>query len=192
MRFILAVHFPNGTNSKTDRDAIQAEVDQLLTEIDRVAETTKFNETYLLKGDSNKTQVSVTKYSKPQMSMVEDVMAKDSTLTVTTPMDGSGKTVYTFTSGLAAGSKWAGKTVVADDANPVASDQIKLADAKTAELAAMNKVITEYGDEMGINGITLAAGANNVISKFGNTIFKTIPGKPAPVPTSKTVNDWRK
>ena len=52
MRFILAVHFPNGTNSQSDRKAIQAEIDELTTEIDRVAETTKFNETYLLKGDS--------------------------------------------------------------------------------------------------------------------------------------------
>ena len=49
----LAVQASNGTNSKTDRDAIQSEIDQLTTEIDRVAETTKFNETYLLKGDSN-------------------------------------------------------------------------------------------------------------------------------------------
>ena len=49
----LAVQASNGTNSKTDRDAIQSEIDQLTTEIDRVAETTKFNETYLLKGDAN-------------------------------------------------------------------------------------------------------------------------------------------
>jgi len=51
----LAVQSANGTNSETDRKAIQAEVDQLSTEIDRVSETTKFNETYLLKGaaDSN-------------------------------------------------------------------------------------------------------------------------------------------
>ena len=48
----LAVQASNGTNSKEDRDAIQAEIDQLSTEIDRVAETTKFNETYLLKGNS--------------------------------------------------------------------------------------------------------------------------------------------
>ncbi len=46
----LAVKAANGTNSKDDRDYIQAEVDQLVTEIDRVATTTKFNETYLLKG----------------------------------------------------------------------------------------------------------------------------------------------
>ena len=44
----LAVQASNGTNSKdTDRKAIQDEIDQLNTEIDRVAETTKFNEIYL-------------------------------------------------------------------------------------------------------------------------------------------------
>ena len=48
----LATQAANGTNSTTDRSAIQDEMDQLTTEIDRVAETTKFNETYLLKGDN--------------------------------------------------------------------------------------------------------------------------------------------
>ncbi|MGF0065169.1 flagellin [Lachnospiraceae bacterium SGI.085] len=48
----LSVQSANGTNSETDRKAIQDEIDQLTTEIDRVSETTKFNETYLLKGDS--------------------------------------------------------------------------------------------------------------------------------------------
>ena len=47
----LATQSANGTNSSTDRKAIQDEIDQLTTEIDRVSETTKFNETYLLKGD---------------------------------------------------------------------------------------------------------------------------------------------
>jgi flagellin len=55
----LAVQASNGTNSKSDRDAIQSEVDQLNTEIDRVAETTKFNETYLLKGDSGDKTVNL-------------------------------------------------------------------------------------------------------------------------------------
>ena len=52
----LAVQASNGTNSESDRSAIQDEVNQLTTEIDRVSETTKFNETYLLKGqDGTKT-----------------------------------------------------------------------------------------------------------------------------------------
>lgn len=49
----LAVKAGNGTMSETDRQSVQDEIDQLVTEIDRVSETTKFNETYLLKGDSN-------------------------------------------------------------------------------------------------------------------------------------------
>ena len=49
----LAVKASNGTNSENDRSYIQNEIDQLTTEIDRVAETTKFNETYLLKGDKD-------------------------------------------------------------------------------------------------------------------------------------------
>ena len=52
----LANQASNGTNSTSDRDAIQAEIEQLTTEIDRVAETTKFNETYLLKGNADGTK----------------------------------------------------------------------------------------------------------------------------------------
>ena len=48
----LAVQAANGTNSQDDRKAIQDEISQLTTEIDRVSETTKFNETYLLKGEA--------------------------------------------------------------------------------------------------------------------------------------------
>ena len=159
----LAVQSSNGTLSEDDRNNIQDEVDQLVTEIDRVSETTKFNETYLLKGDENKTKISNTVYSSPQMGLVKDAMAAGSTLEVKTPMDATGKTVYTFTSGLAVGSSWAGKKVIDDSATAGAGD-IKLADAKTAELAAMNSVITSYKDEMGVNAVTLKAGDNDVTS----------------------------
>lgn len=50
----LAVQAANGTMSEKDRQAVQDEVDQLVTEIDRVSETTKFNEIYLLKGTAGK------------------------------------------------------------------------------------------------------------------------------------------
>jgi flagellin-like hook-associated protein FlgL len=56
----LAVQASNGTNSETDRNSIQDEIEQLTTEIDRVAETTKFNETYLLKGDVGGKEVTKT------------------------------------------------------------------------------------------------------------------------------------
>ena len=55
----LSTQAANGTNSKSDRDAIQSEIGQLTTEIDRVAETTKFNETYLLKGDKGEKTINL-------------------------------------------------------------------------------------------------------------------------------------
>ena len=157
----LAVQASNGTMSEDDRQNVQDEVDQLISEIDRVSEATKFNETYLLKGDENKTDITNTVYSKPQMSLVEAAMASGSTLKAGT-MSAAGVTVYTFTTGLAAGSTWGGKKVVANNAG---AGEIDLDEAKKQELEAMNKVITTYSSEMGINGITLVAGDNNVQSK---------------------------
>ena len=46
----LAVQSSNATNSDSDRNALQAEVDQLRSEIDRVAKTTSFNGQKLLDG----------------------------------------------------------------------------------------------------------------------------------------------
>lgn len=49
----LAVQAANYSNTDADRDAIQAEVTQLLSEVDRVAGQTKFNGKALLNGDFN-------------------------------------------------------------------------------------------------------------------------------------------
>ena len=157
----LAVQASNGTMSEDDRQNVQDEVDQLISEIDRVSEATKFNETYLLKGDENKTDITNTVYSKPQMSLVEAAMASGSTLTAGT-MSAAGVTEYTFATGLKAGSTWGGKKVVASNAG---AGEIDLDEAKKEELKAMNKVITTYSSEMGIDGITLVEGDNDVQSK---------------------------
>ena len=79
----LAVQASNGTNSKdTDRKAIQDEIDQLNTEIDRVAETTKFNEIYLLKGDDGEKTINLN--------------AHDAGLKGTLVDNGSGKATFTM------------------------------------------------------------------------------------------------
>ena len=54
----LSVQSSNDTNNDSDREQIQKEIDQLTSEIDRIAETTEFNTKKLLNGDSN-VQVSV-------------------------------------------------------------------------------------------------------------------------------------
>jgi flagellin len=48
----LAVQYANGTTSAPDKEAIQSEVNQLISEIDRVGETTKFNGVELLSGQT--------------------------------------------------------------------------------------------------------------------------------------------
>ena len=71
----LAVKAANGTMSLSDRQTVQDEVDQLLTEIDRVSEATKFNETYLLKGDKD----YVTKYASAKDAGLEGQMTEGAT-----------------------------------------------------------------------------------------------------------------
>ena len=78
----LAVQAANGTNSESDRQSIQDEIDQLTTEIDRVAETTKFNETYLLKGNGKSTTLIVN--------------AKDAGIEGKLLGTGTGKTTFTM------------------------------------------------------------------------------------------------
>ena len=51
----LATKAANGTMTTEDRQAVQDEIDQLITEIDRVSETTTFNELALLKGGGTET-----------------------------------------------------------------------------------------------------------------------------------------
>ena len=66
----LAVQAANGTMSDDDRQAVQDEIDQLVTEIDRVSETTKFNEIYLLKGgDVEKTTETVETPASVELSI---------------------------------------------------------------------------------------------------------------------------
>ncbi|MGC3965081.1 MAG: flagellin [Rhodocyclaceae bacterium] len=55
----LAVQASNGTNTQTDRDALQAEVTQLQSEIQRVAEQTSFNGQKLLDGSFNGVQFQI-------------------------------------------------------------------------------------------------------------------------------------
>ena len=87
----LAVKAANGTMSESDRDAIQSEVDQLVTEIDRVSNTTKFNETYLLKGTSSSGAAGSLTFvtAKDAMDALGNVTLDESTGTASVTVDGA-------------------------------------------------------------------------------------------------------
>ena len=95
----LAVKAANGTNSMDDRSYIQNEIDQLTTEIDRVAETTKFNETYLLKGDKQAAKEYTASYQINKLKTGKNIFTADGTqLTTDTDLDAAitaGKDIYT-------------------------------------------------------------------------------------------------
>ena len=132
----LAVQASNGTNSESDRSAIQDEISQLTTEIDRVAETTKFNETYLLKGDVN------------DATKTNTIAAHDAGLDGKLVDNGNGTSTFTAKS-LAVGDKIsiAGKEYkIGKSAD--SADYQKVADAKTAIDAG------HVGDTVTSNGVT--------------------------------------
>ena len=127
----LAVQAANGTNSTDDRNAIQAEVDQLATEIDRVAETTKFNESYLLKGAANTKEVNLN---------VKDAGLKGTLVQ-------GGNTISTFTMELKVGEKVS-----------IAGADYRLYDEKVNELATVQtEVVGKANKDVTIDGSTYKA-----------------------------------
>lgn len=67
----LTVKAANGTMSETDRNAVQSEVNQLVSEVDRISTTTKFNETYLMRGN-NKGDIAKLTFSSAEKSLQPD------------------------------------------------------------------------------------------------------------------------
>lgn len=136
----LAVQASNGTNSESDREAIQSEIEQLTTEIDRVAETTKFNETYLLKGNaSGATQLI---YLKGHDAGLNGKL-----------VDGSTQAIFQM-------------TLTQNSIVNIAGNDYLIHDG-IHELSAMKGVIgslTADGDSITIDGVKY------VVSKAGNTV----------------------
>ena len=145
----LAVQASNGTNAESDRQAIQDEINQLTTEIDRVAETTKFNETYLLKGDTTSKFIKVGAHDAGFAGKLTD--------------NGDGTSSFVLNDVLAVGDKVqiAGKnyTIKASDA---ATDYIATTGAKGQATA---------GDTVVRDGKKIVADGNTVLEK-GDTWYK--------------------
>ena len=85
----LAVKAGNGTMSADDRNYVQNEIDQLVNEIDRVSETTKFNETYLLKGDAASNGNKKTFAANDVLGTVDGVTVKAAGKTAAELTDGA-------------------------------------------------------------------------------------------------------
>jgi len=78
----LSVQAANGTNTTNDRAAIQAEINQLEEEIDRISDSTEFNTKKLLDGSSDNKSYSDNN-SVSLISISDSVETKEYTLSVT-------------------------------------------------------------------------------------------------------------
>ena len=144
----LAVQAANGTNSKdTDRKAIQDEIDQLNTEIDRVAETTKFNEIYLLKGDDGEKTINLNAHDAGLKGTLTD--NGDGTATFTMKALNDGDTVSIGGKNYTIGSTKteADKLVAAPDAGKPAKT-LTIGDKKFTLKAGDTKVYDENGQQL--------------------------------------------
>ena len=174
----LAVQASNGTNSDTDRGAIQDEISQLTTEIDRVAETTKFNETYLLKGGNGTKDVYMNGHDAGLKGTLTD-SATTATFKVAAGALDAGKSVtiggkdYTIGSTKAEAKTFIGQaakgntvtidgttyTVIEDSGNEdTATNKLKLAtiqgkidDGSTVEYNGTKMTAMKDGDNNGVD-----------------------------------------
>lgn len=84
----LSIQAANGTNSYSDRQVIQEEINQLLTEIDRVGETTSFNEHKIFKSQATNTTnttssaINSANYAIGCLNQVQEALQNSSNLGV--------------------------------------------------------------------------------------------------------------
>ena len=142
----LAVQASNGTNSESDRSAIQDEISQLTTEIDRVSETTKFNETYLLKGNVDGTSSKI------------NVNAHDAGLAGKLGESVNGKTTFTADA-LSVGSK---VSIGGTEYNIVDS-------SKTSDYTSIKGYTATAGDKITQDGKTYTYVAKDAATPGGAT-----------------------
>ena len=142
----LATQASNGTNSESDRQAIQDEISQLTTEIDRVAETTKFNEIYLLKGD------------KSGSTQTNTLAAHDAGLNGTLGASVDGKTTFTADK-VEVGGK---VTIAGTEYNIVDS-------SKTSDYTSIEEYTAAAGDKLVQEGKTYTYVAANATTPGGAT-----------------------
>ncbi|GAB3215305.1 flagellin N-terminal helical domain-containing protein [Pseudaeromonas pectinilytica] len=147
----LAVQSANDTNSASNRASIQKEVDQLYSELDRIANTTQFNGVVLLNGSAGQTNLQIGANSGESLSFnIDAVTSKDLNLNAV--------------SGLGELNGGRIDSTVAISANSITINDVTI----TGATGAMNAqaMETAINAEKGLTGVT--ANAYNVLNGTGN------------------------
>ncbi|MDY0957060.1 flagellin, partial [Stenotrophomonas rhizophila] len=153
----LAVQASNATNSASDRKALQAEVTQLVSEIDRVAKQSDFNGTKLLDGSFSSQLFQVGANAGQAIAIDKVVDAK---------ADALGNAVFDSNSITVA----AGGSVAADKGKTISFDGLKIGGGGMAAAITIDKVeITSTGVAADDQKALVQAVATAVNAKIGET-----------------------
>lgn len=130
----LAVQASSDTNTKTDRNELQKEINQLTDEIDRIANTTEFNTQKLINGDKvglrDEIQGSITTQLNTQAAVT--VKNANATTTANTNIDVTGTLIITRVNVTTAN---AATEFVVGDPNKLGVDNTKLTGTALSALA---------------------------------------------------------
>jgi len=167
----LAVQASNATNSKSDREALQAEVSQLMSEVDRVAKQSDFNGTKLLDGSFTSQLFQVGANAGQSISINSVVDARADALGTTRfadATDGTAVTVFTELSGVSINGVAIGTIPAADDAETFVSGAAAAINSKLSETGVYAKAITLAGGEPALQLVPVKADQDLYINGAAN------------------------
>ncbi|MBA0098822.1 flagellin [Stenotrophomonas indicatrix] len=137
----LSVQASNATNSASDRKALQAEVTQLVSEIDRVAKQSDFNGTKLLDGTFSSQLFQVGANAGQAIAIDKTIDAKAGSLGTSTFASGATDALVASTDG----ARITGKVMGVDIGTVEIKAGATTADASKAVATAINAKIGEAG-----------------------------------------------
>jgi len=164
----LAVQSSNATNTQADRDALQSEVSQLLSEIDRVANKAKFNGVSLLDGSftGSNFQVGANNGDIVTMSSILDANVAalgSATQTTTTATEGAGLGKFAISALTGFG------TATAAGDFKVAGTDIGVLAVTTSASARAGDLVEAINNISATTGVTATSDGTNVSLISGST-----------------------
>ncbi len=171
----LAVQSSNATNSTTDREALNAEVTQLLKEIDRVANQTSFNGTKLLNGDFTGSLFQVGADAGQTIGINSIVDSRTAELgKMNFAAETTGVQVVSGTAAAAAAGKVKGIKISVQQVGATSAKEISIDDVKFNAGDSVNtinqKVATAINDKMDQTGVYAK------LDSSGNVVLQAVKG----------------
>jgi len=157
----LAVQSRNATNSQSDRDALDTEAQQLVSEINRVASQTSFNGVKLIDGSFTNQAFQVGANQGETISISSIVNANSSNLGTYTRAEVTGVAATTFTA-IADG----GVTV-----NGTSVGAIALATSASERAGGFRDAVNSVSDTTGVYAINETATTTTLVSTSGDIVL---------------------